>query len=141
MEGFLMANVLFDFDGVIHSYISGWKGPENIPDPPVPGVKEEIDKLRADKYNVYVFSTRSRFPEGREAIEKWLFNWGIEVDGITMEKIPAVAIVDDRAIGFVGIPDGLYRRIVEMVPWTAYVKTERDMEKKIESFRKRRDEY
>lgn len=32
--------VVFDFDGVIHSYTSGWKGATEIPDPPVPGVRE-----------------------------------------------------------------------------------------------------
>lgn len=32
--------VVFDFDGVIHSYTSGWKGETIIPDPPVPGIKE-----------------------------------------------------------------------------------------------------
>ena len=40
--------VCFDFDGVIHSYTSGWKGDDVIPDPPVEGIKEVIDKLRAD---------------------------------------------------------------------------------------------
>lgn len=36
--------VVFDFDGVIHSYTSGWKGATVIPDPPVPGIKEAIKK-------------------------------------------------------------------------------------------------
>ena len=38
--------VVFDFDGVIHSYTSGWKGTAEIPDPPVPGIGEAITKLR-----------------------------------------------------------------------------------------------
>ena len=29
--------VVLDFDGVIHSYKSGWKGADVIPDEPVPG--------------------------------------------------------------------------------------------------------
>ena len=39
--------VVFDFDGVIHSYTSGWKGVANIPDPPVPGIREALADLRA----------------------------------------------------------------------------------------------
>lgn len=38
--------VVFDFDGVIHSYISGWKGIDNIPDEPVKGIKEKIERIR-----------------------------------------------------------------------------------------------
>ena len=35
--------VVLDFDGVIHSYSSGWMGKTCIPDPPVKGIREEID--------------------------------------------------------------------------------------------------
>jgi hypothetical protein len=31
-----------DFDGVIHSYTSGWKGADVIADPPVPGAFQFI---------------------------------------------------------------------------------------------------
>lgn len=38
--------VAFDFDGVIHSYVTPWVASEIIPDPPVRGIKDVIDSLR-----------------------------------------------------------------------------------------------
>lgn len=55
--------VVFDFDGVIHSYISGWQGITTIPDPPVPGIAEAIQNIRKH-YVVAVVSTRCSTPEG-----------------------------------------------------------------------------
>ena len=37
--------IVFDFDGVIHSYTSGWRGLEVIPDPPVDGIREMIENF------------------------------------------------------------------------------------------------
>lgn len=34
--------VIIDFDGVLHSYTSGRKGADVIPDPPTPGAKEAM---------------------------------------------------------------------------------------------------
>ena len=45
--------VCLDFDGVIHSYRSGWKGEGNIPDPPIHGVRESIIELRK-RYRVVI---------------------------------------------------------------------------------------
>ena len=93
--------VVFDFDGVIHSYKSGWKGITEIPDPPVLGMKEAIDKIR-EKYNVVVVSTRCISPEGTKAIKCWLNKHNIVVDSIAAEKPPAICYIDDRAIRFDG---------------------------------------
>lgn len=108
--------VVFDFDGVIHSYSSGWKGATVIPDAPVPGIKEAIESIR-EQYFVVVVSSRCAAPGGMEAIEEWLEKWDIVVDDIAKEKPPAVVYIDDRAICFDGNPMNLLYQIVNFVPW------------------------
>ena len=56
-----------DFDGVCHSYTSGWKGADVIPDEYVPGLF--VFLFQAQKhFNIQVFSSRSHQPGGREAM-------------------------------------------------------------------------
>jgi hypothetical protein len=93
--------ICLDFDGVIHSYRSGWKGESNIPDPPIHGVREAISHLRK-RYRVVIHSSRSATEEGCDAIRKWLARHDIEVDDVCMHKPPALVYVDDRAIPFTG---------------------------------------
>ncbi|MEO0641374.1 MAG: hypothetical protein AAFY70_16695 [Bacteroidota bacterium] len=50
--------IAIDFDGVLHLYSKGWNGGE-IYDPPVPGAKEAMQKLKAQGHTLYIFSTRS----------------------------------------------------------------------------------
>lgn len=109
--------VVFDFDGVIHSYTSGWKGVGVIPDPPVPGIKEAIDDIRAAGYEVVVVSTRCSSQEGAEAIGKYLSNHDICVDDVRKEKPPAIVYIDDRAICFDGNPATLLGKIQAFKPW------------------------
>ena len=112
-----MRIIAFDFDGVIHSYTSGWKGIANIPDPPVPGIKEAIDQIRKAGYDVHIFSTRCTSPSGKRAIELWLLRFDIQVDAVTHAKPPAVCIIDDRAICFDGHPENLLKTIKGFKPW------------------------
>lgn len=109
--------VVFDFDGVIHSYTSGWQGKCVIADKPVDGIAEAITDIRNAGYEVVVVSTRCRTSWGRKAVEEWLKVNGIEVDGVQMEKPPAVVYVDDRAICFDGKVEGLLDKIENFVPW------------------------
>lgn len=108
--------VVFDFDGVIHSYSSGWQGETVILDPPVPGIKEAIADIMED-YIVVVVSTRCATEEGKAAIEAWLHKHGIEVDKVTKEKPPAVVYIDDRAICFDGNAASLKGKIKNFEPW------------------------
>lgn len=109
--------VVFDFDGVIHSYKSGWKGAGVIPDPVVPGIGEAISQLREHGYMVVVVSTRCSSDDGMEAVKKYLADHSIVVDGVLAEKPPAVCYIDDRAICFDGHPESLLRQVETFVPW------------------------
>ena len=109
--------VVFDFDGVIHSYKSGWQGQETIPDPVVPGIVEVIDELRAAGYRVVVVSTRCADPAGKAAVEDYLTENCIAVDGVMAEKPPALCYVDDRAIRFTGRTETLVQQIMDFHSW------------------------
>lgn len=127
--------ICVDFDGVIHSYTSGWKGVSVIPDPPVPGaikwledhlpVPDEICAM-AGPYNgpvVQIYSSRSKSFWGRRAMKKWLIKHGLHPayisDGLLkfpVKKPAAFLTIDDRAICF----DGTFPSDAEMLafrPW------------------------
>lgn len=109
--------VVFDFDGVIHSYTSGWKGDTVIPDPPVPGIAEAIKEI-SKNYRVVVVSTRCSTQEGVLAIANYLGEHGIfGVSDITAEKPAAVCYIDDRAICFDGNSATLLDKIKNFKPW------------------------
>lgn len=103
-----------DFDGVIHSYSSGWKGADVIPDPPVEGaIAFMLGALR--EFDVVIFSSRSNQRGGIRAMQRWLREhagqlcWyetpdgpGLEDVRFVKEKPAALVTIDDRAITFTG---------------------------------------
>lgn len=108
--------IVVDFDGVIHSYTSGWKGPEVINDPPVPGALDWLVDAVED-FEIQILSSRSSQAGGREAMKTWLvkqyehyngwsfdeafdFVWNILV--WPLDKPPAFMTIDDRAFQFEG---------------------------------------
>ena len=119
--------ICLDFDGVVHSYTSGWKGARNIPDPPVDGALEfMLDALRL--YDVVIHSSRARYFGGISAMRKWLrfhagnlwyeagFERGLEDVKFARWKPSALVTIDDRAIRFDGrFPDP--RAAAELKPW------------------------
>lgn len=109
--------VVFDLDGVIHSYKSGWKGIDIIPDEPVEGIREAIFDIRQAGYEVAVVSTRCAKPYGKEAVREYLAKNEIEVDMICEEKPPAIVYIDDRAICFDGDSSTLLEKIEAFEPW------------------------
>jgi hypothetical protein len=101
-----------DFDGVVHSYTSGWKGAWTIPDPPMPGVLDFIIDAMLDGWDVVIHSSRARYPFGITAMRAWLSEhagnqWDTMGPSLcdvrfTRWKPPAVLTIDDRAMRFDG---------------------------------------
>ncbi len=101
-----------DFDGVIHSYSSGWKGARNIPDPPVPGALDFICEALANGWDVVIHSSRSRHWGGITAMRKWLRQhagnqWdciGASICDVRFARFKPSALltIDDRAMRFSG---------------------------------------
>lgn len=101
--------ICLDFDGVLHSYTSGWKGHAVIPDPPVPGAIEFIVDLLNAGFVVAICSTRCVRWSGRRAIRRWLrahaggsLRGAIDNVRIVKAKPPAILTIDDRAVQFTG---------------------------------------
>lgn len=104
-----------DFDGVIHSYSSGWQGMGIVLDPPVPGAIEFIEKA-AEHFTVAIYSSRSKSLRGRWAMKNWLepyviMHFGVDRVGsddlLVSIKWPwfkpsAFVTIDDRSITFTG---------------------------------------
>ena len=99
-----------DFDGVLHSYASGWKGADVIPDPPVAGAAQFIAAAQ-HHFTVAVHSSRSCQPGGIEAMRRYIHKaiLDADLDGSIFdaiewptEKPPAVVTLDDRALTFTG---------------------------------------
>ena len=97
----LMRTIAVDFDGVIHSYTSGWTGLEPT-DPPEMGARPFIQALLDKGYKVVIFSTRATRDEGRALIRAWLIKWEFPEEQlvVTAVKPAAVAYVDDRAVPY-----------------------------------------
>ena len=110
-----------DFDGVCHSYISGWQGADNILDKPVDGLFEFLEEAK-EVFDIQVFSSRSHQDGGILAMRTWfskhytdyLFKTKPELKErysefiigdwlkFPTEKPAAFVSIDDRAITFTG---------------------------------------
>lgn len=111
-----------DFDGVLHSYTSGWKGAHFIPDAPVPGAMAFLVEA-VKHFDVAIYSSRSGQEGGLKAMQSWVDHWLTvefgwdspqQADAVMAansvrnnvkwptEKPPAMVTIDDRAITFTG---------------------------------------
>jgi hypothetical protein len=99
--------ILVDFDGVIHSYKSGWLGADQIPDAPVPGALDALRIYIEYGYDVCIYSSRSKDPKAVAAMHDWFVKHGfewlfLEQLAFPTEKPPAWLTIDDRCFCFKG---------------------------------------
>lgn len=96
--------IAVDFDGVINSYVSGWTGPADLPDLPVPGAIKWLEKM-AECFEVIIFTTRAQDPDAAASIRDWLLRHGYGGPEllVTNVKVAALVYLDDRAIRFEGV--------------------------------------
>jgi len=107
-----------DFDGVCHSYSSGWKGVDVILDPPVDGLASFI-RSASLHFDVQIFSSRSSNSSGIDAMKAWFDKW-MPLESLLLtfpsEKPPATVGIDDRVLTFSGtFPDVV--SLKKFVPW------------------------
>lgn len=97
--------ICIDFDGVINSYKSGYKTGDDayLPDPPVPGAKEFLEKCVEAFHEVYILSSRCQTLTGLIAMKEWMKSYNLPDIPISYVKYPAEVYIDDRAFRFEGI--------------------------------------
>lgn len=105
-----------DFDGVLHSYSSGWQGAGIANDQPVDGSEAFLVEA-AKHFRLMVYSSRSKSFAGRAAMKRFVrehFNypltfssdhdvdWLPEAISFPWFKPSAFITIDDRALTFTG---------------------------------------
>jgi len=126
--------ICVDFDGVIHSYTTGWHGVGKVADPPMSGaidwLKEVLDSpgsegaLYKSKVQVVIYSSRSQSRKGRRAMRMWFgeyLGWGyLAVLKFPKKKPAAFLTIDDRAICFKGTFPTI-DQMLDFKPWKPVV--------------------
>lgn len=114
--------ILVDFDGTLHAYTTGWQGAAIVSDPPVPGAIDWLRAMLADeRFDVQIYSSRSRQEGGIGAMVNWLVTHGMSADEVDALKWPtekpaAFLTIDDRAICFDGVFPAL-DDVANFKPW------------------------
>lgn len=112
-----------DFDGVIHSYTSGWQGAEVVSDEPVEGAFEFLARAAAH-FDIQIYSSRTSQEGGLWAMARWFrrHGWPAGKDGVLeglifpRDKPAAFITIDDRCFLFEGVwPDA--EQLTKFEPW------------------------
>ncbi len=99
--------ISIDFDGVIHSFESGF-GDGTIYGTPINGSYEALEKLSM-KYKLVIYTAKAKDDRplvnnktGKELVWEWLkkYNLNTFIHDITAEKPRAIVYIDDKSIRF-----------------------------------------
>lgn len=121
-----------DFDGVIHSYTSGWQGAGVCNDPPVAGTLSFLVEA-AKCFRIAIYSSRSKSFAGRKAMKQYMqehfetyLTFSPDHDRDTLYehlewpwfKPSATITIDDRALTFTGDwEDFPIKKLLTFKPW------------------------
>lgn len=117
--------ILIDLDGTLAEY-DHWRGEDHIGEP-IEGAKEFVLQLKADGYQVMIWSTRlggfnvlkDKSPEDVERnaaiVQGWCMKHGIAIDGMLEGKPMCFATIDDRAIRPIDQSYGGFRSAMDWV--------------------------
>lgn len=125
-----------DFDGVLHSYSSGWQGAGVASDPPVDGAAEFLFAA-IQRFRVAIYSSRSKSFAGRAAMRRYVkrhfetsltfasgefpqVDWLSEAIEYPWFKPSAFITIDDRALTFDGTWPAL-DALASFKPWNKRV--------------------
>lgn len=138
---YLKQILCLDFDGVVHSYTSGWEGVDVINDGPVEGVFDFIF-FAQHEFEIHIFSSRSAYPEGLEAMRRWMLDhmiyWFYSERAVELkcfknfpeiysairfptQKPPAFITIDDRTLTF----DGTWPKMHDLLSFKSWNKKEK----------------
>jgi hypothetical protein len=102
--------VLVDFDKTIHAYSHGI-GDGTVYDRPMDNARESLQQLMNEGYEVCIFTARvcrenrksdQEWKDQIRMVKDWLERYDIPYHRITDRKLAATAIIDDRAVHFMG---------------------------------------
>jgi len=115
-----------DLDGTLLEYPGTGPAPGKVNELPlgkvVPGMKEELEKVRAAGWRIAIWTVRSNVAEIRALLDAndIPYDWINEHDNEppdSSRKMAARVYLDDNVVLFDGKTEGLAERILSFKPW------------------------
>ncbi len=104
--------IAVDFDGVIHLYSRNFQGLDNAYDPPTPGTREALQKLKDSGYRLIIVSSRPV-----PTIKRWLDKYDMSdfFDDVSNIKHPARYYIDDHGLRFPRGEDNPWEKTLRLI--------------------------